>query len=115
MISRLFSRTNPVAAAASPEYELSRDMTTGISAPPIGITNNNPRIPAEAISMQRKIKLDGLSITRIPKVIVIIINRIMQTNTANMQKKNEKRVKILFCLWRFFVKTLAFWDFQALQ
>ncbi len=40
---------NPVAHAANPEYELSRATTTGMSAPPIGITNRMPRTNASAI------------------------------------------------------------------
>ena len=36
------SKTKPVAAAAMPEYELSNDMTTGISAPPMGMTESTP-------------------------------------------------------------------------
>ena len=42
MINPLFIRTNPVAEAATPEYELSSEMTTGISAPPIGMVNVIP-------------------------------------------------------------------------
>ena len=34
----LFNKTKPVVAAANPEKELSKEITTGISAPPIGIT-----------------------------------------------------------------------------
>tara|TARA_B100000073_G_scaffold257480_1_gene217425 strand:- start:96 stop:314 length:219 start_codon:yes stop_codon:yes gene_type:complete len=32
----------PIIAAANPEYELSIEITTGISAPPIGIMSNKP-------------------------------------------------------------------------
>ena len=46
-ISRLLFNTKPAAQAANPEYEFSRAMTTGISAPPIGIViimpNNSDR------------------------------------------------------------------------
>ena len=38
MISMLFSSANPAAAAAIPEYEFSNAITTGMSAPPIGMT-----------------------------------------------------------------------------
>ena len=41
-INAWFCKTKPVAAAAIPEYELSSDITTGISAPPIGITDKIP-------------------------------------------------------------------------
>ena len=40
--SVLLSSTKPVAQAASPEYELSSEITTGMSAPPIGITSSTP-------------------------------------------------------------------------
>ena len=49
-ISTLFKITNPAAQAAKPEKLLSRAITTGISAPPIGITNKIPSIKAKAIS-----------------------------------------------------------------
>ncbi len=42
IISPLFIKTNPVAAAATPEYELSREITTGMSAPPIGMVRVMP-------------------------------------------------------------------------
>ena len=38
----VWTRTNPVKAAAIPEYEFNSEITTGISAPPIGITSNIP-------------------------------------------------------------------------
>ena len=40
--------TKPVAATAMPVYELSRETTTGMSAPPIGITSCTPRISDSA-------------------------------------------------------------------
>jgi uncharacterized ParB-like nuclease family protein len=41
-IKTLFEMMNPVNAAAIPEREFSKETTTGISAPPIGNTNNIP-------------------------------------------------------------------------
>ena len=41
-INRLLSKTKPVAQAARPEYEFRSDITTGMSAPPIGITSIIP-------------------------------------------------------------------------
>ena len=38
----LLSYKNPPQAAATPVNELSNEITTGISAPPMGITNNTP-------------------------------------------------------------------------
>ena len=42
MISTLLPITKPVNAAAIPDIEFSRLTTTGISAPPIGITKSTP-------------------------------------------------------------------------
>ena len=44
MISTWLSITKPVMPAAMPEYELRSEITTGISAPPIGMTRSTPRI-----------------------------------------------------------------------
>ncbi len=46
MIRGFDSMTNPAADAASPEKELRREMTTGMSAPPMGITERIPMIRA---------------------------------------------------------------------
>ncbi len=42
IINAVFSNVNPIPAAAQPEYEFSIEITTGISAPPIGIINKKP-------------------------------------------------------------------------
>ena len=42
-INTLFSITKPAAQAAKPEKLFNKAMTTGISAPPIGITKRTPR------------------------------------------------------------------------
>ena len=42
IINAVFSSVNPIPAAAQPEYEFNIEITTGISAPPIGIINNTP-------------------------------------------------------------------------
>jgi len=39
MISILFIRIKPTTLAASPEKEFKREITTGISPPPMGSTN----------------------------------------------------------------------------
>ncbi len=49
-ISTLLCRTKPVAAAASPVNAFSSEMTTGMSAPPIGSTNSTPNKSAPQIS-----------------------------------------------------------------
>jgi hypothetical protein len=38
----VLSSTNPAAAAARPEYEFRSDTTTGMSAPPMGMTSRKP-------------------------------------------------------------------------
>jgi len=57
IINAVFSSVNPIPAAAHPEYELSIDITTGISAPPIGIIIKKP-ISNEAIIKVQKICVD---------------------------------------------------------
>src|SRR5882672_10849624 len=51
MISTLFESTKPVAAEARPAYEFSRDITTGMSADPIGNTSRMPNTNAN-VSMR---------------------------------------------------------------
>ena len=46
MINTLFDIAKPVAAAASPAYEFISDITTGISAAPMGSTSNTPKANA---------------------------------------------------------------------
>ena len=45
-IRATFSRANPAAAAESPVKAFSSEITTGMSAPPIGRTTSRPRIAA---------------------------------------------------------------------
>ena len=42
IIKAVFSSVNPIPAAAHPEYEFNIEITTGISAPPIGIIRRKP-------------------------------------------------------------------------
>ena len=51
-IRTLFSSSNPVAAAARPVHAFSSEITTGMSAPPIGRTNRIPKSDAPATSAQ---------------------------------------------------------------
>ena len=53
IISTLLSSTKPVAAAARPEHELSKAITTGISAPPMGNTSNRPNSEATPTIAQK--------------------------------------------------------------
>ena len=49
IISALFPSKKPVAAAAIPEYEFNSDITTGISAPPIGTVRPIPSMSARTV------------------------------------------------------------------
>ena len=52
IINAVFSKVKPIPAAAHPEYEFNIDITTGISAPPIGIINNTPTKKDKIIILQ---------------------------------------------------------------
>ncbi len=56
-ISTFECRTNPVAAAASPVNAFRSEITTGMSAPPIGSTNTTPNSAATRIAAARSQKL----------------------------------------------------------
>ena len=45
----------PIPAAAQPEYELSIEITTGMSAPPIGIINKTPIKKEAKITVQKRL------------------------------------------------------------
>ena len=53
MINAVFSKVKPIPAAAQPDYELSIEITTGISAPPIGIINKTPTKKEIIITVQK--------------------------------------------------------------
>ena len=55
IIKAVFSNVKPIPAAAQPEYEFSIDITTGISAPPIGIIIKKPIKKETAIKIQNKL------------------------------------------------------------
>ncbi len=52
MMSTLLPSTKPVEAAARPVNELSSEITTGMSAPPIGSTNRMPSTNDAASAIQ---------------------------------------------------------------
>ena len=56
IIKAVFSKVKPIPAAAQPEYEFNIDITTGISAPPIGIISKNPIKKEIAINIQNKLE-----------------------------------------------------------
>ncbi len=49
IINKWLFSTKPVAQAANPEYEFSRETTTGISALPMGITSKIPKIKLSTV------------------------------------------------------------------
>ena len=51
-----FLRVKPIPAAAQPEYEFNIEITTGISAPPIGIINKKPIKKDIANNIQNKLE-----------------------------------------------------------
>ena len=56
IINALFSSVKPIPAAAHPEYEFNIEITTGLSAPPIGIINKNPIKNDTANNIQNKLE-----------------------------------------------------------
>src|ERR1700761_5265104 len=59
MISTLLPSTKPVDAAAKPVNELSSEITTGMSAPPIGSTNSTPSSSAQPSAIQNHSSTGG--------------------------------------------------------
>ena len=63
MINRLLSRVNPDAATARPVNELSSEISTGTSAPPIGSTKMTPSTnDSTAVATRR----GTFPVTRVP-------------------------------------------------
>ena len=70
--------TNPAAQAANPEKLFNKAITTGMSAPPIGITKRIPKIKAKLIN---KISVSlGL---------IIPCTKIMLTPTSKIVKRSK--------------------------
>ena len=57
IIKAVFSKVNPIPAAAHPEYEFNIEITTGISAPPIGIIIKTPNKKEITTTVQNKFGL----------------------------------------------------------
>src|SRR5882724_11364849 len=53
MISAELPSVKPMPAAAQPEYELSIEITTGMSAPPIGMIMSTPSVSAMIVISQK--------------------------------------------------------------
>ena len=66
MISTLLPITNPAADAASPEYEFRSEITTGMSAPPIGSTSNIPRDRAAIVKIKKVVRVVRFANVYIP-------------------------------------------------
>ena len=57
MISAELPSVKPMPAAAQPEYEFSIEITTGMSAPPIGMMMRTPSTSAMIVTSQKSIWL----------------------------------------------------------
>jgi hypothetical protein len=57
MMSAELPSVKPMPAAAHPEYELSIEITTGMSAPPIGMMMRMPSSSAMPVTSQKSIWL----------------------------------------------------------
>jgi hypothetical protein len=66
IISTVLLMTKPVAAAAKPEYEFKRAITTGMSAPPIDSVRSTPKTPDSPTRSQYKAMLSGSRTTITP-------------------------------------------------
>ncbi len=55
-ISTSLLNTKPVIAAARPVNELSSEMITGMSAPPIGTTNSTPSRSDSTMKMAKSVR-----------------------------------------------------------
>ena len=61
-ISRSLCSTKPVAAAAMPVNEFSSEITTGMSAPPIGSTKSTPSSSAKAAGDEERASAPSLKL-----------------------------------------------------
>jgi hypothetical protein len=66
-ISTVLWSTKPVADAARPVHALSSEITTGMSAPPIGSTNRTPNASAPASSATRSASSCGPTTMATPR------------------------------------------------
>ena len=62
-ISAKLFRVKPLAATARPVNAFRSEITTGMSAPPIGSTNATPRISASTISATKENGIDAIAST----------------------------------------------------
>ena len=56
IIKAVFYNVKPIPAAAQPEYEFNIEITTGMSAPPIGIIKRIPTKNEIAINVQNRLE-----------------------------------------------------------
>src|ERR1700730_7193991 len=54
MMRTLLFRTNPMAAPLNPAYEFNREMTVGMSAPPMGMITKTPKTSASDTNGQQR-------------------------------------------------------------
>ena len=75
-INKSFPNINPAADAAHPEYEFNIETTTGISPPPIAITNTTPMKDAIPVMINKGSmpSVPGALQNNIPKTTQAISN-----------------------------------------
>ena len=61
MMSMGLPSEKPIPAAAQPEYEFSMEMTTGMSAPPMGMMMRKPSTKAIAVIVAKAVQFVGLA------------------------------------------------------
>ena len=94
-------RTNPVAAAASPVNAFRSEITTGMSAPPIGSTNTTPNSAATRIAAARSQKLtDAIAAapsaieprksSRVPDLLARIRDRPPADQVLQLPERDER-------------------------
>ena len=86
MISAVLPSVKPMPAAAQPEYELSIETTTGMSAPPIGMIISTPSASATMVISQNQIGLEVMRKTTISATSTIA-KRDMQQVPAGQQDR----------------------------
>jgi hypothetical protein len=73
-IKAVFVKSTPADAAAIPERELRSDITTGISPPPIGVTNAKPAIIETTKTAMNTFWISSKSKIYIPELLETICN-----------------------------------------
>src|SRR6516162_862360 len=79
-----FPSVKPMPAAAQPEYELSMEITTGMSAPPIGMMMSTPKAKAASARSQKPAWLPARTSQMINKTIASASAMLMAWRAGRM-------------------------------